>query len=512
MRFKQMYYQVYYKVRNRLYQKKYIETYTSISSTVWNTPLRHQNSWQGNNSFVFLNLEKSFESIDWNFSKYGKLWTYNLNYFEFLNQRRIPKEEGLGLIKDFINRKDCLKDALEPYPLSLRGINWVKFLSGNSIQDPEINSCLFNDYLRLVDNLEYHLLGNHLLENGFALLFGAVYFKNEKYYQKGAQIIKSELNEQILNDGAHFELSPMYHQIILHRILDSIQLLRLNTWQKDGLLDYLETKAETMLGWLQAITYKNGDIPMVNDTSNGIAPSTKDLVSYAEHMELKWTKAILKESGYRKWDSQYFECLMDLGNIGPDYIPGHAHADSLNFELYIMGKPFIVDVGISTYEKNSQRHLERSTESHNTVKVNGLNSSDVWGGFRVASKAKIIDLKQTENEFIATHDGYRKLGVIHQRSFKFAEEEILVTDSLKGKSLQGVAYFHIHPAISNIILKDQTLEFPEIDLNMNFIGDKIKVKKERYAWAEGFNKTVEGTVIKVLFTNRLQTEIRVKDK
>lgn len=37
--------------------------------------------------------------------------------------------------------------------------------------------------------------------------------------------------------------------------------------------------------------------------------------------------------------------------IGPDYIPGHAHADTFNYELRIDGVPFIVDTGISTYNK-----------------------------------------------------------------------------------------------------------------------------------------------------------------
>ena len=37
--------------------------------------------------FIFLNKTKTFAdgSIDWNYSKFGKLWTYNLNYFDFLS-------------------------------------------------------------------------------------------------------------------------------------------------------------------------------------------------------------------------------------------------------------------------------------------------------------------------------------------------------------------------------------------------------------------------------------------
>ena len=35
-------------------------------------------------SFIFLNKEYIFKNkIDWDYPNYGKLWTYNLNYFDF---------------------------------------------------------------------------------------------------------------------------------------------------------------------------------------------------------------------------------------------------------------------------------------------------------------------------------------------------------------------------------------------------------------------------------------------
>ena len=51
----------------------------------------------------------------------------------------------------------------------------------------------------------------------------------------------------------------MYHQIILSRLLDSIQLIKLNSaWKKDDLISFLEQKASLMISWLHNITYKNG--------------------------------------------------------------------------------------------------------------------------------------------------------------------------------------------------------------------------------------------------------------
>ena len=86
----------------------------------------------------------------------------------------------------------------------------------------------------------------------FHYYLGLIIFKMKSLYNKSKNLLISELNEQVLKDGAHFELSPMYHQIILSRLLDCIQLIKLNSeWKKDNLLLFLEAKASLMISWLQ---------------------------------------------------------------------------------------------------------------------------------------------------------------------------------------------------------------------------------------------------------------------
>ena len=140
----------------------------------------------------------------------------------------------------------------------MRAINWVKFLSKHQINNSLINITLYNHYIILFKNIEYHLLGNHLLENAFSLLFGAYYFKNEKLYNKSKRILKTQLKEQILEDGGHFELSPMYHQIMLFKVLDCIQLMEMNRWKNDDLLNLLKVSSSKMLSWLYNMTFNNG--------------------------------------------------------------------------------------------------------------------------------------------------------------------------------------------------------------------------------------------------------------
>ena len=145
----QVYYRLYYIIKSVLRLKK---ASTKIKLNyyylTWNSVCKHENSYATkDNSFIFLNVAHSFlAKIDWNYNELGKLWTYNLNYFDFLNQENISKETGITLIKDYTNNDDFLIDGKEPYPISLRGINWVKFLSNNQVKDESINNTLYFHY------------------------------------------------------------------------------------------------------------------------------------------------------------------------------------------------------------------------------------------------------------------------------------------------------------------------------------------------------------------------------
>ena len=54
-----------------------------------------------------------------------------------------------------------------------------------------------------------------------------------------------------------------------------------------------------MYSWLKNITYKNGHIPMVNDSTFDIAPESNILFKYADKMDIS-PKRYSKSSGYRK--------------------------------------------------------------------------------------------------------------------------------------------------------------------------------------------------------------------
>jgi len=350
-------------------------------------------------------------------------------------------------------------------------------------------------------------MGNHLLENGFSLLFGAFYFRDEEFYSKAKAIISSELNEQVLDDGAHFELSPMYHQIILDRLLDCINLVENNQRFEDQpeLLELMKAKASLMLKWMNAIIFMNGEIPMMNDSARGIAPTAHELNEYVLKLGIsgaeKEEKHLLTASGFLRIREDNYECVADTGHIGASYQPGHGHADTFNFELYLNGHPLVVDTGMSTYEKNSRRQIERSTASHNTVELAGRNSSQVWGGFRVGARAEVISSEKTPSGLKVSHNGYRKLGIIHEREFSHDAMSFYVYDRLLGKKdLTAISRFHFHPEI-DLKIEGNTITFQGGRLRFDNITD---LRINDYLYAPEFNILIPVKVIEAIFSDNMK--------
>jgi uncharacterized heparinase superfamily protein len=213
-----------------------------------------------------------------------------------------------------------------------------------------------------------------------------------------------------------------------------------------------------MLLWLKRMTHPDGEIAFFNDAAIGVAPSPQDLITYACRLGVQVNLvdgrvAYMSDSGYVRLVSNDALLLLDVAPIGPDYLPGHAHADTLSFELSLFRQRVFVNSGISEYGTGPIRQSERSTAAHNTVVVNGKNSSEVWGGFRVARRAypKNLMIEEVVDGVSVScmHDGYCRLpaNLVHRRAWVFSDSSLIVSDYIDGDFESAVAYYHLHPDI-----------------------------------------------------------------
>ncbi len=499
--------QVVYQLKYRFIKAKYHEYVAPKVQTVKMKSCIEKQHCYNNEQFCFLNIQARFTS--WNDVTHGMLWAYNLNYMDYLLQSDMTAKKGEKWIDKFIAELSTNRVGLDPYPIALRGINWIKFIITyrSEIDNDKIrrwNDSLYSQYVLLTKKLEYHLLGNHLLEDAYSLYIAAIYFADEKFYNKAVMLLKQELNEQILNDGAHYEQSPMYHCILLDRLLDCYNISSNNLWfdGQNDVNDFLKEKAIMMLGHLESICYADGSFPLFNDSALDIAPIPQELKDYASRLGLKWKTIPMNASGYRKLQNKNIEAIVDVGNITATYQPGHTHADTFNYELRLKGQPFIVDTGISTYNKTERRQEERSTAVHNTVTINGKNSTEVWGGFRVGNRANVSLIEDTSNKIVSTHDGYGK-HCLHKRKFMLKEDCLCIEDNIPD-TYEATSHIHLAPGMEIITYNNEEVL---TSLGRISLEGAKNVKTEKIKVSHRYNLFDDSLVIRIDFCGSLKQKI-----
>lgn len=424
--------QVAFQIKNRLIKAKYVQRQApKHDMPILTTEPIPKYKCVEENRFSFLNLESEF--TNWNDTSNCILWTYNLNYFDFINQKDISVDETCKWIDKFIVERASITWGLDPYPIALRNINWIKyFCKYPECATQNREDSLWSQYKLLDKKLEYHLLGNHLLEDLYSLYIGSCYFQDKKMMEKVYKLLIGQLYEQTMLDGAHYEQSPMYHCILLDRLLDCINFRA---------TEELKEIAKKQIGWMKSICFKDGSWPTFNDASLGISPTPAKIIDYANRLGIESDPTRLGASGYRKFNDGDMEVIIDCGNIAASYQPGHTHADSFNYELRIKGMPIVVDTGISTYNKTERRQYERSTKAHNCVSVDDLNSDEVWSGFRVGRHCKLTITYDEQNHVEAYHNGF---GKNCYRSFTLVDGCFTIEDKYDG---DAVSYIHLASGI-----------------------------------------------------------------
>ena len=353
------------------------------------------------------------EQVDWTFSWHQQLesplWDFNLHYCEYLlplaaatqtsgDERYVAK--GKEIIDAWIreNPQQDSEAGWSPYTIALRTVNWISFAqaAGEAVaQDAafmnRLNFSLAEQYLYLADHLERDVQANHLFEDLKALVVLATYFDDKEALPVILDELSAQIAEQILPDGMHYERSFMYHKIVLEGMLriavclerfgereDVIQLCRLQD-MCDAAFSAEDGLART---------------PLFNDSGDNVAKPLAALLACAQRRFgiVPEKKQALEDAGYWFMSAQTSAgqvfVIFDAGAPGPAHALGHAHCDALSFEVFIDGKPVMVNRGTFAYQ-GSKRSEYRATAAHNTAMVDGTEQSQCWSSFRMARYAQV---------------------------------------------------------------------------------------------------------------------------
>ena len=405
--------------------------------------------------------------------------------------------------------------------VALRAMNllgaFTIFRNAADFDEPRLSRLLtlFDQHGRFIhSHLEFSHIAtsNHYLSDVVGLLWLGVMLPEleqaETWRTFGLSEMLSEMDKQILDDGADFESSTGYHRFVLELFLYSFLLCRANEIEIDS---RHWDKLHCMLRYVCAYLRPDGYAPLIGDSDGGQVLSLRrhrgDDHAYLLALgaavfndgrlkvgdaspELLWILGAQGIEAHSKLapetvgqNSQGFPnagvyvfrdrdlyLLFNASDSGLNGRGSHGHNDALSIEVSACGRSFIVDPGTYVYTADSsQRHLFRSTAYHSTVEVDNTeqNTTNEAIPFVIGDEAspRVLEfnLGARLETLTAEHDGYRRLPqpVIHQRRVTFNKDERywFLSDKLTGAGEHSLAFrFHFAPGLETTVRPDGMVE------------------------------------------------------
>ncbi|UJP06126.1 MAG: heparinase II/III family protein [Nitrosomonas sp.] len=331
---------------------------------------------------------------------------------------------------------------------------------------------------------------NHLFGELMGLFVAAITWPcwqaSKHWLQQAHRELETEAIKQNAPDGVNLE-QAVYYQ---HEVIDMMLICWL-VGRANGIAfsQHFTTRLERMLEFIAAVMDVSGSVPMIGDADDALMVHWSKEPNWHLYRSLLATAAVLFNRSDFKEKTKHFDdksrwllgddakhhydsiapnnhqatlrrefrtggyfiigsnfdqqneirAVADAGPLGYLSIAAHGHADALSFTLSVAGNPILIDPGTYAYHTQKKwRDYFRGTAAHNTVRVDGIDQSEIGGNFMWLRKANARREHWESNPdkdcFVASHDGYRRLPdpVIHRRKIEFLKQAriIVVEDML----------------------------------------------------------------------------------
>lgn len=416
--------------------------------------------------FVYLHREADFSAgIRWRDDDASPLWLYQLQYLgsvaDLARTGRVAEAASVlaSWRAEFEGRWDAA--AWHPYPASLRLVNLCVAAAcarGFEALGPGTAKLAAVHAAYVLRHVEHDVRGNHILENARALLWAGRVFRGGaagECDRAARAILEAEIPEQVLPDGGHFEMSPMYHGIVLR---DFIEVRAMLAADNSVEMQSVNSAIARMGEFLAGILCPDGDIPLLGDSVRSFGPPPGALLALtgtprAAHID---EGRHFKSTGLHVFARRRSWTIVDAGPTCPPALPAHGQADSLTFEHWIDGARVVCDPGVHDYT-GPERAWGRSSRAHSTLTVDDEDTSEVFSSFRVGGRARVTS-EHRDHGMEATLVPWRG-GATLRRALRSHGEGLVLDDT--GPAGSGVirSRLHLDPAVRNVSGDDASGRF-----------------------------------------------------
>jgi uncharacterized heparinase superfamily protein len=357
-----------------------------------------------------------------------------------------------------VGRERYLRGVWTPHAVSLRIINLARYYAwdgadpGNQFSD-RLERLVYKQAAFLSNHVEHDVGGNHLVENGAALVVAGVFFPEagSRWRRQGLEVL-SEAATQFLPDGGHFEHSPMYHAQVLARYLTVVDLLRRAGYDVPATLERVATAATRYFSWLEP---PDGRLPLLNDSAFGMALPLQSCLAYAETLGVDTAARELQT--HRDANRYYWlgsgdtRLLVDGGAVGPPHLPAHSHNDHFSVLWWADGERVLTDTGTYEYLSSPERQYARSVAAHNTVQYGDLEPIPIGSSYLFGRRIDPSVRYVSDGDVEAFRGYYRRqskraVEYSHRRDIFAHDDWFMIVDRVDADEPGPVrSRLHFHP-------------------------------------------------------------------
>ena len=346
--------------------------------------------------------------------------------------------------------------------------------------------------------------GNHYLADLAGLYLCALGLpelsESASWRELSRATLEEEMRRQVHPDGFDFEASTSYHAFATEMFLFPALL---GAQKQDPFPDSYLRRLEKMLEAVAALIRPDGTLPQIGDNDDGrflifsqYHRPRRDwrpllaLGAYLYRREawlfrsgdawvegvwalgepfIQWSGSLrsplapppyashaFPQAGVYQLGAGSLQMVVDAGGVGQGENGGHAHNDTLAFELHAFGREVLPDRGTGTYTPSlSLRNRFRSTRAHNSIEVDGEEINPIpEEAFRLipADNPRMLRWRNRPHYtyLAAEHRGYHRLSapLVHRRRFLLNHRQgtLALEDHLEGKGHHRFqASFHLPP-------------------------------------------------------------------
>lgn len=430
----------------------------------------------------------------------------------------------------------------------IRGENWCKAISYFRESPSLTKEVLDAFYHSMIEHAEY-LIRQHsvvrrmsnwsILEDHGLFVIALTLPQNEttrRFAKTALEHLEIELKLQVLPDGVQWEQSPMYHNEVLHCLLDVLILAKRNQMVLPKKMEeQIRSLAYADLAWKKPDHHQ----PLQGDSDD---TDIRDLISMAAYL---FQEPVLKFGGLKRldfesaWDlgwkaAKEYELLMakepdftsvaltDSGNYylrsgwgeKENYLrfhcgtlgAGHGHSDKLHFDLVIEGEDVLMDSGRYTYVFGPERCEFKDPMAHNTILVDGklfTICKDSWECSKLTQPVNQKHCFLPEYEFVqGGHLGYMDLNqpvFVNRKIVHIKPDLYLIADEMYTSGQhEYVEYFNFNNLGSVTIKENRAVyEGEKINADFYFLTPNEKIKLGNGRLSRTYNQVQKRPVVQV---------------